>query len=145
MEGYNGRCDALQAAALRVKLKHLSAWNEARRNNAQCYFELLQDSDGIMLPKINENCLSVFHLFVIQVKKRDIVQESLVQKGISTGLHYPIPLHLQKAYEHMELAVGSFPVAEACAKRLLSLPMYPELTEEQIRCVASSLKKVINR
>jgi len=145
MEGYNGRCDALQAAALRVKLKHLSAWNEARRKNAQCYFELLQDSDGIMLPKINENCLSVFHLFVIQVEERDVVEKSLVQKGISTELHYPIPLHLQKAYGHMGLAVGSFPVAEACAKRLLSLPMYPELTEEQIRCVASSLKKVVNR
>lgn len=139
MEGYNGRCDALQAAALRIKLKHLPAWNEARRKNAQCYFELLQDSDGIMLPKINENCLSVFHFFVIQIEKRDIVQESLVQKGIFTGLHYPIPLHLQKAYGHMGLAVGSFPVAEACAKRLLSLPMYLELSEEQISYVCDCL------
>ncbi len=139
MEGYNGRCDALQAAALRIKLKHLPAWNEARRKNAQCYFELLQDSDGIMLPKINENCLSVFHLFVIQVEERDIVQESLVQKGISTGLHYPIPLHLQKAYERMGLPPGSFPVAETCAKRLLSLPMYPELTEDQISYVCDCL------
>ena len=142
-EGYNGRCDAVQAAALRVKLKHLPAWNEARRKNAQRYFELLKDTDGIKLPKINQKCLSVFHLFVIQVKERDIVQEALGKMGISTGLHYPIPLHLQKAYQHMGLAVGSFPVAEACAKRLLSLPKYPELTEEQIRCVASSLKKVV--
>jgi len=124
IEGYNGRCDALQAAALRIKLKHLPAWNEARRKNAQGYFELLKDTDRIKLPKINQKCLSVFHLFVIQIEKRDIVQEALGKMGISTGLHYPIPLHLQKAYEHMGLPVGSFPVAEACAKRLLSLPMY---------------------
>lgn len=143
MEGYNGRCDALQTAALRVKLKHLPAWNEARRKNAQRYFELLKDTDGINLPIIHQNCLSVFHLFVIQVEERDIVQEALRKMGISTGLHYPIPLHLQKAYEHMKLPVGSFPVAEACAKRLLSLPMYPELIEEQIRCVSISLKKVV--
>lgn len=144
MEGYNGRCDALQAAALRVKLKHLPAWNEARRKNAQRYFELLKDTDGIKLPVIYQNCLSVFHLFVIQVEKRDSVQEALAKAGISTGLHYPIPLHLQKAYEHMGLPAGSFPVAEACAKRLLSLPMFPELTEEQIRWVSSSLKKIVN-
>ena len=143
MEGYNGRCDALQAAALRVKLKHLPAWNEARRKNAQCYFELLQDTDGIVLPKINQKCLSVFHLFVIQVEKRDIVQEALGKVGISTGLHYPIPLHMQKAYQHMGLAVGSFPVAEACAKRLLSLPMYPELSEEQIAYVCDCLGEIL--
>ena len=143
IEGYNGRCDALQAAALRVKLKHLPAWNEARRKNAQCYFEFLQDTNGIVLPKIHQKCLSVFHLFVIQVEKRDSVQEALAKVGISIGLHYPIPLHLQKVYEHMKLPIGSFPVAEACAKRLLSLPMYPELSEEQIRCVSISLKKVV--
>ena len=140
MEGYNGRCDALQAAALRVKLKHLPAWNEARRKNAQRYFEFLQDTNGIVLPKINQKCLSVFHLFVIQVEKRDSVQEALTKLRISTGLHYPIALHLQKAYEHLGLAAGSFPVAEACAKRLLSLPMYPELTEEQIVYVCDCLR-----
>ena len=143
MEGYNGRCDALQAAALRIKLKRLPAWNEARRKNAQCYFEFLQDTDGIDLPVIHQNCLPVFHLFVIQVKDRDIIQKALGKMGISAGLHYPIPLHLQKAYEHMGLPIGSFPVAEACAKRLLSLPMFPELTEEQIRMVSNSLKKIV--
>ena len=143
MEGYNGRCDALQAAALRVKLKHLPAWNEARRNKAKIYLDLLKEVDGIILPKTNKHCLHVYHLFVIQVDNRDDVVEALKQMGISTGLHYPIPLHLQKAYEHMKLPVGSFPVAEVCAKKLLSLPMYPELIEEQIRCVSISLKKVI--
>ena len=145
IEGYNGRCDALQAAALRVKLKHLHGWNEARRKNAKFYFELLQDTDGIVLPGIIQNCLPVFHLFVVQVEKRDIVREALRQAGVQTGLHYPIPLHLQKAYEYMGLTSGSFHVAEACARRLLSLPMYPELTGEQIRIVANTLKKIPNR
>lgn len=143
VEGYNGRCDAIQAAALRIKLKHLPAWNEARRKNAKRYFDFLQDTDGIVLPKTDENSLHVFHLFVIQVDKRDIVQEALRKAGIQTGLHYPVPLHLQKAYEYMQLGGGSFPVAEAYAKKLLSLPMFPELTEEQIHCVSSSLKKIV--
>ena len=143
MEGYNGRCDALQAAALRVKLKHLSAWNEVRRKNAQHYFELLEDTDGIKLPVIHTNCLSVFHLFVIQVKDRDIVQKALRKMGISTGLHYPIPLHLQKAYERMGLPPMSFPATEACAKRILSLPMYPKLSEEQISYVCDCVGEVL--
>jgi len=143
IEGYNGRCDALQTAALRIKLKHLPVWNEDRRKNAQRYFELLQDTDGIRLPVIHQNCLSVFHLFAIQVKDRDIVRKALGKMGISTGLHYPIPLHLQKAYEYMKLPIGSFPVTEACAKRLLSLPMYPELTEEQIAYICDCLEKIL--
>ena len=125
-------------------LKHLPAWNEARRNKAKIYLDLLKEVDGVILPKTNKHCLHVYHLFVIQVDNRDDVVEALKQMGISTGLHYPILLHMQKAYEHLGLAAGSFPVAEACAKRLLSLPMFPELTEEQIRWVSSSLKKIVN-
>ena len=143
MEGYNGRCDALQAAALRVKLKHLPAWNEARRKNAQYYFELLKYLDTIILPKVIDGCLPVYHLFVIQVNNRDAVAEILKKKSISTGLHYPIPLHLQKAYAHMKLMEGSFPVTEAYAKKLLSLPMFPELTEEQISYVCDCLKEIL--
>jgi dTDP-4-amino-4,6-dideoxygalactose transaminase len=108
-----------------------------RRNNAKIYLDLLKEVDGVILPRINK------HLFVIQVDNRDDVVEALKQMGISTGLHYPIPLHLQKAYEPMGLPVGSYPVAEACAKRLLSLPMYPELTEEQISCVCDCLGKIL--
>jgi dTDP-4-amino-4,6-dideoxygalactose transaminase len=143
MEGYNGRCDALQAAVLRIKLKHLPAWNEARRKNAKRYFELLHETDGIILPRIQENSTPVFHLFVIQVDKRDMVQEALRKVGVQTGLHYPVPLHLQKAYEYMGLPLGSFPMAETCARKLLSLPMFPELTEEQIAWVSGNLKKIV--
>jgi len=143
MEGYNGRCDALQAAALRIKLKYLPAWNEARRKNAQRYLELLQVADGIILPKIGRNSMPVFHLFVVQVDKRDIVLEALMKAGIQAGLHYPIPLHLQKAYEYVGLPVGSFPVAEACAEKILSLPMFPELKEDQIQWVSGSLRRIV--
>jgi len=144
-EGYNGRCDALQAAALRAKLKYLSAWNEARRKNAQRYFELLNNVDKIILPKVADGCLPVHHLFVVQVDNRDAVAEALRQKGIGTGLHYPIPLHLQEAYAHMNLSEGSFPVSEAYSKRLLSLPMYPELTEKQTTYICKELRSIVDK
>lgn len=140
-EGYNGRCDALQAAALRVKLKHLPAWNEARRKNAERYFHLLENVDAVKLPQVGDGCLPVYHLFVVQVDKRDEVVCLLKRKGISTGLHYPVPLHLQKAYEHMRIPEGCLPVAEECSKGLLSLPMFPELTDEQISYVCECLKE----
>jgi dTDP-4-amino-4,6-dideoxygalactose transaminase len=142
MEGYNGRCDALQAAALRVKLKNLPAWNDARRKNAQRYFELLKNIDGVKAPKVANGCKHVYHLFVVQVDNRDAVAEALKKKGISTGLHYPIPLHLQKAYVPMKTSAGSFPVTEAYAKRLLSLPMFPELKEEQLAYVCEELNSI---
>jgi dTDP-4-amino-4,6-dideoxygalactose transaminase len=143
IEGYNGRCDALQAAALRVKLRHLPGWNEARGKNAQYYSELLNDIDAIVLPKVANDCLHVYHLYVIQIPERDAVAEALRKKGISTGLHYPIPLHLQKAYAHMKMPKGSFPVAEAYAERLLSLPMFPVLSEEQIHYVCEALRTAV--
>jgi dTDP-4-amino-4,6-dideoxygalactose transaminase len=143
MEGYNGRCDALQVAALRVKLKHLADWNEARRNKADLYFELLRNVDKVKLPKVADGCTPVYHVFVIQVDNRDQVVEALTSKNINTGLHYPIPLHLQKAYAHLKIPEGSFPVTESYTKRLLSLPIYPELTEKQITYVVESLKGVL--
>ena len=142
-EGYNGRCDALQAAALSVKLKHLPKWTEARRRHAQRYRELLRDLPGLTLPKTAPGNLPACHLFVIQLKNRDLVMEALAKKGITTGLHYPLPLHRQQAYAHLRLPTGSFPVAEACAQRLLSLPLYPELSEEQIVFVCDSIKEIL--
>jgi len=143
MEGYNGRCDALQAAALRVKLKYLPAWNEARRKSAQRYLDLLKDLDGIISPKVADGCLHVYHLFVIQINDRDAVGKTLKKKGIGTGLHYPIPLHLQNAYAHMKIPEGSFPVTEFYSKRLLSLPMFPELSDEQISYVCKELRSEV--
>lgn len=144
IEGFNGRCDAIQAAALRVKLKHLPKWNEKRRNIAKKYIDHLQEISRISLPIIDKNSLPVFHLFVIQLEKRDRIREDLFKMGISTGLHYPIPLHLQKAYEYLNLKSGSFPFSEAHAKKTLSLPIYPELTDDQVFNVIESLEKVIN-
>jgi dTDP-4-amino-4,6-dideoxygalactose transaminase len=143
MEGYNGRCDALQAAALSVKLKHLPQWTEARRRHAQRYRELLQDIPGLTLPQTAPDNLPVYHLFVILLENRDFVMHALTEKGITTGLHYPLPLHRQQAYAHMCLPTGSFPVAEACAERLISLPLYPELTDEQIVFVCDCLKEIL--
>ncbi len=143
MEGYNGRCDALQAASLSVKLKYLPQWTEARRQHAQLYSELLRGIPGVTLPRTASGNLPAYHLFVIQIENRDFVVEALAEKGITTGLHYPLPLHRQQAYAHLNLPVGSFPVTEACAERLLSLPLYPELTEEQIVFVCDSIKEIL--
>lgn len=144
IEGYNNRCDATQAAALSVKLKHLPQWNEARRRNAARYFDNLRDVQGVTLPRIHPHCLSNFHLFVVLVEQRERVIEALHEAGIGTGLHYPIPIHLQKAYSRLGLREGSYPVAEAAARKLLSLPMFPELTFDQIDYVCRHLEKAIS-
>jgi len=144
MEGYNGRLDAIQAGVLRIKLKRLSDWNQSRREHAALYNELLSDTDGITLPFEADFARSVYHLYVILVDDREGLQKLLGDKGIATGLHYPLPLHLQKAYEHLDYKEGSFPVTEKVAKTLLSLPMYPELTRQQIEYVAASIKEFMN-
>jgi len=143
LEGYNGRLDAIQAAVLRIKLKRLQGWNRSRRNNAALYTERLQDLSGITLPVEAEFAESVYHLYVILADNRDGLQKFLSEKSIATGLHYPLPLHLQKAYAHLGHKKGDFPVAEHTAERLLSLPMYPELTAEQIHYVCSSIKEFV--
>ena len=141
VEGYNGRLDAIQAGVLRIKLKRLSDWNQSRREHAALYNELLSDTDGITLPFEADFARSVYHLYVILVDDREGLQKFLGDKGIATGLHYPLPLHLQKAYEHLDYKEGSFPVTEKVAKTLLSLPMFPELKREQIEYVAASIKE----
>jgi dTDP-4-amino-4,6-dideoxygalactose transaminase len=141
MEGYNGRLDAIQAAVLRVKLKRLADWNRSRNDNAAYYNELLSDVPGIEFARVADHADSVYHLYVIMVDDRDALQEFLGEKGIATGLHYPLPLHLQKAYAHLGYKEGDFPVTERAARRLLSLPMYPELTREQIEYVADNIKQ----
>ena len=145
IEGYNGRCAAIQAAALRVKLKYLPQWNEKRRQHARRYMDLLGNVPEVVLPGVREDCTPIWHLFVVQIDNRDSVQQSLAEKGVATALHYPVPLHLQRAYAHMNLAEGAFPVAEAYARRLLSLPMYAELNDDQIDYVCQCLKEVVRK
>lgn len=145
LEGYNGRCAAIQAAALRVKLKYLPQWNERRRQHARRYMDLLEDVPEVVLPGVREDCTPVWHLFVVHVDNRDAVQQALAEKGVATALHYPVPLHLQRAYAHMNLKEGTFPVAESYAQRLLSLPMYAELTDDQIGYVCDCLKEAVRR
>ena len=142
-EGYNSRCDALQAALLRIKLKQLVTWNKSRQKNAGIYFQSLKNVKGIFLPTVREDRTHVFHLFIIQVSHRDKTIELLKERGIQCGLHYPIPLHLQKAYSRLNLGPKSFPVTEKIAKRIISLPMYPELEKEQIEYICDTLSEMV--
>ena len=143
VEGSNGRCDALQGALLQIKLKHLEKWNKLRRENAQIYLNLLKDFKEIKLPKVYEDSLHVYHLFVIQINNRFQTMEKLKESSVSTGLHYPIPLNLQKAYSYLGLKEGSFPIAEKSTERILSLPMYPGLKKSQIEYTCETLSKII--
>lgn len=139
--GHNYRMSALQGAALGVKLKYIEAWTEKRQKNARLYNELLGGIDGIEIPKEIDDVLSVYHLYVIQVADRDGLMAYLKEHHIICGLHYPIPLHLQDAYKYLGYKEGDFPVAEKAAQRIISLPMFPELAEGQIRYVCDKIKK----
>jgi dTDP-4-amino-4,6-dideoxygalactose transaminase len=144
VEGYNGRLDAIQAAFLRVKLKRLEQWNEARRKAAGMYREALNSVSEVRLPTEAAYARHVYHLFVIRAERRDEVQARLAASGITTGLHYPVPLHLQNAYRHLDLGRGAFPVTEQAADSMLSLPMFPGITATQIYRVASVISKFYN-
>ncbi|HEY4816490.1 MAG TPA: DegT/DnrJ/EryC1/StrS family aminotransferase [Candidatus Acidoferrum sp.] len=135
--GYNRRLDTLQAAVLRVKLKHLDEWNDARRLHAKSYRRLLEQS-GIVTPYAVAHAEAVWHLYVIRVDQRDAMKEYLASRGISVGIHYPIPIHLQPAYRDLGYRQGDFPVTEEYARQILSLPMYAELTPEVIGRVAET-------
>jgi dTDP-4-amino-4,6-dideoxygalactose transaminase len=136
--GYNFRMEGLQGGFLRVKLKYLDAWNERRRLAANKFDDRLSGS-ALILPTEMPYARHVYHLYVVQAENRDSLREQLLAAGIETGLHYPIPLHLQKAYSCLGCQAGSFPVAENISRRILSLPMHPDLTDEQIEYVASVL------
>jgi len=136
--GYNFRMEGIQGAVLGVKLKHLDKWNAARREHAARYDELLKES-GLILPSEMEYARHVYHLYVVQTEERDRMQQSLNADGVQTGIHYPIPIHLQPAYNFLKHNVGEFPETEKQAKRVLSLPMFPELTDEQIETVARAI------
>ncbi len=143
-DGVNARMDAIQAAVLEIKLTRLADWNARRREVAAWYAEELAGTE-LRLPREPEGTRHVFHLYVVRVPRRDAVRHDLAQYGISTGLHYPIPLHLQPAFAHLELGPGSFPEAERAATEVLSLPMYPHLTRHQVAYISDRLRKALSR
>lgn len=142
--GWNGRMDGIQGAALRIKLRHLARWNDQRRAHAAHYRQLLADLDAIILPTEASHGRHVYHIFAIRVPRRDEVLNELGKRGVSCGIHYPIPVHLQAAYSGLNLGRGSFPVSERCAEEFLSLPMFPELTPAQVEYVAKNLREVVS-
>jgi dTDP-4-amino-4,6-dideoxygalactose transaminase len=137
--GWNARMDGIQGAILSVKLKRLPAWNDARRKNAALYNDLLKDVKGVTIPREASYAQHVYHIYAICVKDRDALIAALAVKNIHCGIHYPIPLHLQEAYNTLGYQLGAFPVAEKAASEFVSLPMFPELTKEQVLYVAEGL------
>lgn len=137
---FNRRLDTLQAAVLRVKLRYLNQWNEQRRRNATLYSERLGEV-VLARPVEAAHAKHVYHLYVVRVRDRDALQRYLKAHDVATGIHYPIPIHFQEAYRELGYQVGDFPVTEAYAGQILSLPMYPELTENQIQYVVDCIKE----
>lgn len=139
IEGYNGRLDALQAGILHVKLGHLKAWNEARRNRAAEYNRLLSKCDAVRLPWEPNWSRGVYHLYVIRTNDREGLMQYLKEAGIGSAIHYPVPLHLQRAYVSLNYSAGEFPVTESAAAEIVSLPMFPQLGLEQQEKVAAEV------
>jgi dTDP-4-amino-4,6-dideoxygalactose transaminase len=142
IEGYNGRLDAIQAGFLSVKLRHLSKWNSERRALAQAYDDLLAGAkDKIVIPEVPAWSRPVYHLYVVRIADRDGVQGKLLAAGIGTGIHYPTPVHLLKAYHALGFRAGDFPIAERVASQVLSLPLFPGLAPDQQARVAACLSE----
>jgi dTDP-4-amino-4,6-dideoxygalactose transaminase len=139
VEGYNGRLDAIQAGLLHVKLAHLANWNTQRRDRAAEYNRLLARNEALSLPYEPSWSRAVYHLYVIRTNDRDGMMNHLKKAAIGTGIHYPIPLHLQKAYASMNYSLGDFPVAGRVAAEIVSLPMFPQLTADQQARVAEEI------
>ncbi|HUI30625.1 MAG TPA: DegT/DnrJ/EryC1/StrS family aminotransferase [Candidatus Acidoferrales bacterium] len=147
--GHNYRMEGIQGAVLGVKLKHLEQWNNARKNAAEKYREMLGDVEEIVLPEQMEYAKHVYHLFVVRVKDerpkrkdrlRNELQKFLAERGIATGLHYPVPLHLQPCFSHLGYKKGVFPITEKLAENGLSLPIYPEISADQLEFVGESIR-----
>ena len=137
--GLNGRLDEIQAVVLRTKLPHLAEWNAKRREHARLYSELLKDTPAVTPVEISET-VPVYHLYVIRIPKRDELQAFLKERGIFTGIHYPVPIHLQKAVDFLGYKKGDLPVTENLVSQILSLPMYAELTDQEIKYISDSVK-----
>lgn len=138
--GYNTRLDAIQAAILRVKLPHIDEWNAKRREIAKIYDESLKDTE-LITPVVNEENVPVYHMYILQSEDREAVLGKLKEKGVATGVYYPVPLHLQKVYKDLGYSEGDMPVAEYLSHRTFAIPVYPELTDEQVEYVLNSIKE----
>ena len=141
--GWNARMDGIQAAVLSLKLRRLAAANAARREHARAYDQLLADEPRVIRPAVGANNLHVYHIYAVRVQDRDGVLQRMVQRGVHCAIHYPVPIHLQRAYAFLGYRQGAFPVAERCSQEFLSLPMYPELQPEQIHFVVDALKECL--
>lgn len=143
--GYNMRLDECQAAILSVKLKYINDWNIQRQTIAKKYFDALIGINGLILPKVAENATHVYHLFVVRTNKRNELQEYLLKNGISTLIHYPIPIHLQEAYSHLKIKKGRLLVSETLAETNLSLPLWPGMTDDQIGYISDKVRIFFNK
>lgn len=142
--GFNHRMDSIQAAVLNVKLKYLDGWNAARRNHAARYIEALSQVYGVITPSVPQNVEPIWHIFALRSKQRDQLISYLEDNDISTGIHYPIPIHLQPAYANLGYHAGDFPVTEQIAQEQLSLPMYAELDATMIDYVTQKVSDFSN-
>ena len=141
IEGVNSRMDALQAVVLSAKLPHIDDWNKARHGHGLKYNALLEGTPGVHCPRLRPNAFHIFHVYSIRARKRDELADFLKTKGVSTGIHYPIALPFMPAYGYLKHKPSDFPVAHQCMGEILSLPMYPELSDEQIEYVAQAIKE----
>jgi dTDP-4-amino-4,6-dideoxygalactose transaminase len=141
--GWNARMDGFQGAILSVKLKYLEQWNEARRAHARAYSELMANEKMLVLPREEDYAIHIYHIYALRLPEREALLDALKHKDIFCGIHYPVPIHLQEAYRFLRYAEGNFPVAEKCAREVLSLPMFPELRTEQIEKVAAEIRSFV--
>lgn len=142
IEGYNGRLDSIQAGLLQVKLAHLSGWNQLRRDRAAEYNRLLAENEAVVCPHEPSWSRAVYHLYVIRTQDRDGLMKHLKEAGIATGIHYPVPLHMQKAYASMQYSEADLPVATRVAAEIVSLPMFPQITSLQQTRVVEHIREV---
>ncbi len=139
--GVNSRLDTIQASVLLVKLKYLDEWNDKRAEIAKKYTEGLSDVDGLVTPYSKPDCKHIYHQYTIKTNRKDELAQFLKEKGIQTAVHYPIPLHLQKAFSYLGYKEGDFPISERCSKEVLSLPMFPELKDDEIEYIIESIRQ----
>jgi dTDP-4-amino-4,6-dideoxygalactose transaminase len=140
LKGFNYRMDGIQGAILRVKLQRLEAWTEARRRHAALYTQLLGDDSGVVTPVERDDARHVFHVYAVRTSDRPGLQAALTDRGVQSGIHYPIPVHLQPAHADLGYRRGEFPHSERAADQVLSLPMFPELTDAQVQQVADAVR-----